>query len=235
MTDILILTHADFCSPGHLGAVLDRAQREFTVLRVDQGELDDYDLDRPKAVAIMGGPMSVNDPMPWIGQEIDAIRYWVDRDVPMVGHCLGGQLIARALGASVHRMPYTEIGWQPLEKRAQASDNPWLAHLPQEFAIYQWHSDTFELPEGAEGLMGSPWCPNQGFAWGDKVLGLQGHPEMTEDLVRLWLTDWAHLLDETQASQQGRAQMLEDLPAKVTALNQVAEGFYQRWLSLAFA
>lgn len=234
MTDILILTHADFCSPGHLAAVLDREQRDFTVLRADLGELEGYDLDRPRAVAIMGGPMSVNDPLPWIGAEIDALRHFIARDVPMIGHCLGGQLLARALGAPVHRMPYTEIGWQPLEKRTQATDNPWLEHLPQEFSIYQWHSDTFDLPEGAQWLMDSPWCPNQGFSWGDKVLALQGHPEMTEELVRNWLTDWAHLLDETQPSQQARARMLTDLPDKVRALNQVAEGFYRRWLDLAF-
>ena len=67
-----------------------------------------------------------------------------------------------------------------------------------------------------------------------KVLALQGHPEMTEDLVQSWLTDWAHLLDETQPSQQARAKMLEDLPTKVKALNHVAEGFYRRWLDLAF-
>lgn len=64
MTDILILTHADFCAPGHLADVLNREQRDFTVLRTDLGELDGYDLDRPRAVAIMGGPMSVNDPLP---------------------------------------------------------------------------------------------------------------------------------------------------------------------------
>lgn len=234
MTDILILTHADFCPPGHLASLLDAEQRAFTVLRVDQGELQGYDLDRPKAVAVMGGPMSVNDPLPWIEAEIEALRHFIGRDIPIIGHCLGGQLLARALGAAVHRMPYTEIGWQPLEKRALAVGNPWVAHLPMQFPVYQWHSDTFDLPSGAQWLFDSPWCPNQGFAWGDKVLALQGHPEMTEELVQLWLTDWAHLLDETQPSQQAKGRMLADLPAKVEALHGVAEGFYRRWLDLAF-
>lgn len=234
MTDILILTHADFCPPGHLASLLDAEQRAFTVLRVDQGELQGYDLDRPKAVAVMGGPMSVNDPLPWIEAEIEALRHFIGRDIPIIGHCLGGQLLARALGAAVHRMPYTEIGWQLLEKRALAVGNPWVAHLPMQFPVYQWHSDTFDLPSGAQWLFDSPWCPNQGFAWGDKVLALQGHPEMTEELVQLWLTDWAHLLDETQPSQQAKGRMLADLPAKVEALHGVAEGFYRRWLDLAF-
>ncbi|MBB2496371.1 type 1 glutamine amidotransferase [Aquipseudomonas ullengensis] len=232
MTDILILTHVDYCAPGHLATVLAEQGLDFTILRADLGELDGYDLDRPRAVAVMGGPMSVNDPLPWIGVEVAALQHFIQRDIPIIGHCLGGQLIARALGAAVHRMPYTEVGWQPLIRRERAS--PWLAHLPVEFPVYQWHSDTFDLPKGAEWLLSSPWCPNQGFTWGDKVLALQGHPEMTEELVRGWLSDWSHLLDETQASQQGMRQMLTDLPARVEALNRVADGFYRHWLALAF-
>ncbi len=234
MSEILILTHVDYCPPGHLAQVLDERQLDFTVLRVDLGELDGYDLDSPKAVAIMGGPMSVNDPLPWIETELAALRHFIQRDIPVLGHCLGGQLLAKALGAAVHRMPYREIGWQPLWQAHQAAGNPWLEHLPDEFPIYQWHGDTFDIPPGAERLLSSPWCPNQAFAWGDKVLGLQGHPEMTEELVKLWLTDWGHLLDETQPSQQSSRKMLDDLPNKVAALNQVAEGFYRRWLQLAF-
>ncbi len=232
MSGILILTHADYCAPGHLATFLEREGRDFTVLRADLGELDGYDLERPRAVALMGGPMSVNDDLPWIGTEIAALRHFIRRDVPIVGHCLGGQLIARALGAAVRRMPHTEAGWQPLARCDAGS--PWLAHLPSEFPVYQWHSDTFDLPEGAERLLSSHWCPNQGFAWGDRVLALQGHPEMTEELVRGWLRDWSHLLDETQPSQQGTRQMLADLPARIEVSNRVAEGFYRHWLKLAF-
>ena len=235
MTDILILTHTDYCTPGHLGTVLDAAQCDFSVLRVDLGELDGVDLDRPKAVAIMGGPMSVNDALPWLNTEIAALQHFIQRDIPMIGHCLGGQLLARALGADISRMAYTESGWQPVQQTAEAASNPWLAHLPAQFAIFQWHGDTFALPVGAQRLLSNPWCENQAFAWGEKILAVQGHPEMNEELVRLWLNDWSHLLDDSQPSQQSKAQMLEDLPSKVAALNQVAEGFYQHWLKLAFA
>lgn len=233
MSDILILTHVDHCTPGHLAAVLESRGLDFTVVRVDRGELAGYDLDRPRAVALMGGPMSVNDDLPWIATEIAALKHFIQRDIPLLGHCLGGQLIARALGAAVHRMPYTESGWQTLVRRDQANPSPWLAHVAKEFPMFQWHGDTFDLPVGAQWLLSSPWCPNQGFAWGDKVLALQGHPEMTEALVRDWLHDWSSLLDETQPSQQGVQQMLRDLPTRVAALNQVAEGFYRHWLDLS--
>lgn len=233
MSDILILTHVDHCTPGHLAAVLESRGIGFSVVRVDRGELAGYDLDRPRAVALMGGPMSVNDNLPWIATEIAALKHFIQRDIPLLGHCLGGQLIARALGAAVHRMPYTESGWQTLVRRDQANPSPWLAHVPKEFPMFQWHGDTFDLPVGAQWLLSSPWCPNQGFAWGDKVLALQGHPEMTEALVRDWLRDWSSQLDETQPSQQGVQQMLRDLPTRVAALNQIAEGFYRHWLDLS--
>ncbi|ALN18964.1 type 1 glutamine amidotransferase [Ectopseudomonas mendocina] len=233
MADVLILTHIDYCPPAHLAQVLELRGCSFDVLRVDEGQLHGYDLERPKAVAVMGGPMSVNDPLPWIAEEVAALQRFIERDIPIIGHCLGGQLLARALGASVRRMPYTEAGWQILERRAESAGSPWLAHLPESFSIFQWHGDTFTMPEGAQPLLSSRWCDNQAFAWGDKVLVLQGHPEMTEDLIALWLDDWAHLLDAGQPSQQSIDEMREGLSKKVRALNHVAEGFYAHWLKLA--
>lgn len=113
MSDILILTHIDYCPPGYLAQVLDEAQRDFSVLRVELGELDGHDLERPRVVAIMGGPMSVNDALPWPATEVAALQHFIRRDIPLIDRCLGAQLLARALGAEVRRMPYTESGWQP--------------------------------------------------------------------------------------------------------------------------
>ena len=230
LSEVLIFTHVDYCPPGHLSRVLQQRGIHYCEVRVDRGELAAVDLGRARAVAIMGGPMSVNDDLPWLADEDVALRELLARDVPLIGHCLGGQLLAKALGASVRRMPYTESGWQPLTRASGAAASPWLAHLPDTFDIFQWHGDTFALPEGAQPLLSSPWCDNQAFAWGERVLALQGHPEMTEALVREWLTDWHHLLDEQQPSQQSRARMLAGLEERVAALNQVAEGFYQHWL-----
>lgn len=235
MTDIVILTHIDYCHPGHLARVLDEAQLDFSVLRVDLGELDGLDLDRPKAVAIMGGPMSVNDPLPWLQTEIAALQHFIRRDIPMIGHCLGGQLLAKALGAQIHKMPYTESGWQTLERTPAAAQSPWLSHLQEQFDIFQWHGDTFMLPDGAQPLLRNPWCENQAFAWGDKILALQGHPEMTEELVRQWLGDWSHLLDPSEPSQQSLDTMLSNLQQRVRDLNRTAEGFYRHWLAMMAA
>lgn len=111
MSDILILTHAEFCPPGHLGAVLAERGLDFRVIRADLGELAGLDAERPRAVAIMGGPMSVNDDLPWLRDELALLRRFIERRIPLIGHCLGGQLLARALGATVRQQPYTEMGW----------------------------------------------------------------------------------------------------------------------------
>lgn len=234
MTDILILTHSDHCSPGYLLEVLNARGLDYRVLRVDRGELAGVDLDRPKAVAIMGGAMSVNDPLPWLAAEISALQHFIRRDIALIGHCLGGQLLAKALGASVQTMAYQEVGWQRQQQTLQAQGSPWLAHLPAEFELFEWHGDSFELPEGAQHLWRNSWCHNQAFAWGDKVLAVQAHPEMTTQLVDLWLTEAGHLLDVQQPSQQSVALIREQLPARVAALNQVAAGFYRHWLHVAF-
>jgi GMP synthase-like glutamine amidotransferase len=90
MSDILILTHIDYCPPGHLARVLDDARLDFHTLRADLGELNDVDLDRPRAVAIMGGPMNVNDPLPWLATELAVLQHFIRCDIPLIGHCLGG-------------------------------------------------------------------------------------------------------------------------------------------------
>lgn len=230
MSEILVLTHVDYCPAGYLGDFLDARGESWREVRCDLDELKAIDLDQPKAVAVMGGGMSVNDPLPWIDEEIAALKHFIARDIPLIGHCLGAQLLARALGAPVKHMGYNEAGWQP-QRRLNSS--PWLQHLPDEFPIYQWHNDTFAIPDGATHLLSSPWCENQAFSWGNKLLALQGHPEMTVQLVEEWFRDAGHLLDETQPSQETHVQTRENLHAKVAAMNQLAEGLYSHWLGLA--
>ena len=143
--------------------------------------------------------------------------------------------MAKALGAEVRTMAFQEVGWQPLQHTAQAANSPWLRHVPGEFELFQWHGDTFDLPPGAQHVLTNGWCQNQAFTWGDKVLALQSHPEMTAELVDLWLTEAGYLLDASQPSQQSISFMRENLPQRIAQLNQVAEGFYRYWLQLAFA
>ena len=98
-------------------AVLAARGLDFRVIRADLGELAGLDAERPRAVAIMGGPMSVNDDLPWLRDELALLRRFIERRIPLIGHCLGGQLLARAR-ATVRHQPYTEMGWQPMQRKA---------------------------------------------------------------------------------------------------------------------
>jgi GMP synthase-like glutamine amidotransferase len=229
MSDVLILTHIDYCPPAHLAEVLRRRGIAHDVLRVDLGELQGYDLQRLKAVAVMGGPMSVNDPLPWIPPVLDFIRGAMDADVPVIGHCLGGQLMSRALGGEVALNPVKEIGWGTVRVAPTAAAREWFGDVT-EFLSFHWHGETFTIPPGAERIASSEWCANQTFVAGPH-LGMQCHVEMTPAMIASWCESG---LDEIAAaggaaSVQTPAAMQERVAQKVRDLNAVARRLYDRW------
>lgn len=140
-------------------------------------------LDGTDLLIVMGGPMSVNDEAdhPWLAAEKALIRAAVDRGVSVLGVCLGAQLIAAALGARVYRNRDKEIGWFPIE-RVDASDG--CFRFPDQADVFHWHSETFDLPDGAVLLARSAACENQAFQVGATTIGLQFHLEMTPGSVR---------------------------------------------------
>lgn len=173
--------------------------------------------------------MSVNDPLPWIEQECRLIRQAVARGMPVLGHCLGGQLIAKALGAAIKANPVREIGWFPIEQRPEGQGNPWLANLPKRFEVLHWHGETFSIPEGATPLLRSAYCANQAFSVGS-ALALQFHVEMTEEMVEQWATLNHDDLAQPSQTIQTPDQLRTNLAAKIAALNSIADSIYIPWL-----
>lgn len=131
-------------------------------------------------LVVLGGPMSVNDPLPWLEREREAIRGAIDAGVPVLGICLGAQQIARALGAAVAPCREREIGWGEIEGNPFAS-GPFADLFAGRMAVFHWHGEGCELPEGAERLAASRFCPVQAFSVGGKVLGIQFHLETTPE------------------------------------------------------
>lgn len=174
----------------------------------------------------MGGPMSVNDDLPWIRQELELIRDAVRRGIPVLGHCLGGQLMSKALGGTVTKNVVKEIGWGEVVALPAASD--WLGKI-ERFEAFHWHGETFSLPAGAARLLQSAYCENQAFALGPH-LGLQCHVEMTEAMIRLWSRHWAEEGVPPSASVQTPAQMLENVEERITRMRQAADRLYSRWI-----
>lgn len=146
-------------------------------------------LDDADGVVAMGGPMSVYQPTqhPWITKELALLKEAVQRKLPVLGICLGAQLLAQALGARVHAAPAKEIGWYPLMREPGADGDPLMDAFGQTETVFQWHGDTFPLPKGAVRLASSPLCPEQGFRYGTKAYGLQFHLEVTEAMIRAWM------------------------------------------------
>jgi GMP synthase-like glutamine amidotransferase len=180
-------------------------------------------------LAMMGGPMSANDDLPWIPHMLDLIREAVTARVPVVGHCLGAQLMAKALGGTVSRNPVKEIGWCQVTVADNAEAASWFGADLKSFSAFEWHGDTFTLPQGASALLSSPYCAQQGFALGSH-LALQCHVEMDAALVQSWCdTGEQEIAASAGPAVQTVAEIRRDLDARLAALNAVADRLYARW------
>ncbi|MDP1538199.1 MAG: type 1 glutamine amidotransferase [Burkholderiales bacterium] len=233
MKPIAIFRHTPTEGPAYFATYLEQRKIPYEVIRIDAGEPVPMAPTAYSGLCFMGGPMSVNDDLSWVAAELALIRDAVAREVPVIGHCLGGQLMAKALGAAVTRNAVKEIGWGAVEVLDHPDARHWLGANLSSFLSFHWHGETFAIPDGATRILASPWCANQAFVMG-KHFGMQCHVEMTEDLIRIWCRDWAkevEVLAGRVASVQTPAEMEQEITAKVRALNAVADRIYDRWVS----
>ena len=228
MKPVAIVRHSPTEGPGYFATFLDQHRIPWRLICIDRGAALPTDAGEFSGIAFMGGPMSVNDPLPWIPAALDLIREAVDEDVPVIGHCLGGQLMAKALGGGVTVNPVKEIGWHDITLANHPAAWDWLGHNAR-LLVFQWHGDTFSLPPGAVRLAGSEHCENQAFALGQH-LGLQCHIEMTRELVESWCDGGASEISSGGPAVQPVADILKNLDTRVAALNALAERIYLRWI-----
>jgi GMP synthase-like glutamine amidotransferase len=229
MKPIAIFRHSPGEGPGYFATFLDRHSIPHTLLRIDAGDSVPADSAQFAGLCFMGGPMSVNDDLPWIARELDLIRAAVAADVPCLGHCLGGQLMAKALGGTVNRNPVKEIGWGMACVADNEAAREWFGERSA-FLSFHWHGETFSIPAGAVAVLSSRFCDNQAFVLGQH-LGLQCHVEMTEAMIRLWNRQWADEVGGNAGpSVQTPGQMYEDMDARLVGLHQVADRLYGRWI-----
>jgi GMP synthase-like glutamine amidotransferase len=183
---ILVLQHEWNDGPGYLGEALERHGGSIDVVRLDRAEampdMAPYDM-----LLIMGGEMNVyqEDQHPWLADETHLIRRAVEADKAVLGVCLGGQLLAKALGARVHISGAHEMGLVPLALTDEGQADPFFAQLPAPAAV-EWHDDTFDIPTGAVRLASSAACANQAFRYGWRAYGLQFHPEVSPEMLTTW-------------------------------------------------
>ena len=233
MKEIFILQHAAHEAPGFFAELLHQHGLAFRVLHLYAGESLPRGVDAMRGLIMMGGPMSVNDEAiyPWLVPEMMLIRQAVAAGIPTLGHCLGGQLVSKALGGVVSRNQVQEVGWHEVEKVASAAYTPWLENLPDRFSAFHWHGETFSLPPGAVHLLRNAHCEHQAFAIGAHVLGFQCHPEMTQDMVMQWTEVMGDDLLRASDSVQDAESIRHDLPDKIRRLNAVARWLYRPWFA----
>jgi GMP synthase (glutamine-hydrolysing) len=153
------------------------------------------DVTQAAGLIFMGGPMSANDDLPYLRQELQLIAQAVERRQPVLGVCLGAQLIAKALGSKVYRNPVKEIGWFEIHLTEAAARDPLFAGIGPAETVFHWHGETFDLPPGAECLAYSGACRNQAFRAGAGVYGLQFHLEVTPAIIEDWCAQDANCGD----------------------------------------
>ena len=236
---VLVLQHHADVGPGYFADWLIEHRIDFKVVRIDEGEALPDSPEPFAGVCSLGGPMAAYDDLPWIATELQLLRGAVAAGVPVIGHCLGGQLLARALGAKVTRNRVKEIGWGKVSVTQPQLAREWLGAAVGDIEVFQWHGDSFALPPRATNFLSSRWCANQAFVVdhaGVAHLGLQFHCEATPSIVRHWSSDdsW---FDEVQAEraanggpavQDGEA-MREDLELRCAAMHELASRIYGRW------
>lgn len=230
MKPVRIFRHVGCEGPGYLGTFLDRHTVPYEVVCIDESVPVPQDLDDISGLVFMGGAMNVTDPLPWIQEEQVLIRKAIGNNVPLMGICLGGQLMSAALGGTVTHGPGMEIGWHGVHADSDNKDHPWLQSLPDDFTPFHWHADTFSIPAGAIPLLHSQCRPNEAFVINNS-LALQFHLEMTSDMVKEWVSLYPGDLGQGYACAQTGEEILSDLDQRITALHDAADIVYCNWLN----
>lgn len=229
MKPVRIFRHISCEGPGYFAEVLDNYNIPFELICIDKGEIPPPDIKNISALVFMGGPMSVNDELPWISQELSIIKQAVSNNLPVLGHCLGGQLISKALGGTVSANTVKEIGWLPVQKIDNKLSDDWLDNFTNNTMLFHWHGETFSIPDGATAILKSQRCAHQGFVIGN-TLALQCHVEMTASMVSEWATLYKDELENPSETVQSFEEITSGLEEKVSGLQQVANNLYLRWL-----
>lgn len=234
---VLIIQPQSIDGPAYLATWLRQAGIAFDLRQVERGDEVPTDASPWAAVAVLGGSMSANDDLPLVHRSLALLRSALALQRPVLGHCLGGQLLARALGAQVLDNPEPEIGWSQIQPCTDPLAQAWLgggSPTPLQLPVYQWHFQTFGLPPGASLLARNAACAHQAFALGPN-LGMQFHIEVDAEKLGRWLADAPAEGDPLLAHPgvQSAAAMQADTARHLASSQQTAARLYARWWAQA--
>lgn len=228
---VLILEHQKTENLAYLGTFLEKYEIPHVVYNADVDKVFPSSIEPYSALAVMGGAMSANDPLHTNRQAEILILQAILNDIPVIGHCLGGQLMAKALGGTITKSYKPEIGWQPIEFIEDQETINWFGSTPTSHVIH-WHYDSFSIPKGAKLLASSPACKNQAFSYG-KHLAMQFHIEIDEEKTVRWANDSDDLWIEAQTQYdtvQSKQEILNGIEPNIIQHKKTADIIYSNWL-----
>jgi GMP synthase-like glutamine amidotransferase len=189
---ILIIKHIDIEGPGSIEEFFSNTAWTIQTINLANKEKLPDKLDDIEAIIVLGGPMNVYeaDKYPFLIDEDIFLKKALKKEIPVLGICLGAQILAKACGAKVRKAKEKEIGWYKARLTPQGLTDPLFAGLKEEFDCFQWHEDTFDIPEQGRLLATSQTCKNQAFRFGKNAYGLQFHFEVTQDIIQDWTREY---------------------------------------------
>ncbi|MCB1553941.1 MAG: gamma-glutamyl-gamma-aminobutyrate hydrolase family protein [Xanthomonadales bacterium] len=233
MSRILVFQHVAAEPLGTLDALIRARGHRIRFVNFERDPDAQPDIDRYQGLVVLGGPMNVEDQRarPHLNTELHCIDRALQQGKPVLGICLGAQLLAHALGASVRRHHTQEIGWYRWQATEHGEADPVLGPLGTEAPIFQWHGCTFDVPREAVHLGRTATCENQAFRWGDDAYGLQFHLEMDVPLIERWLAHPAYRDELEQAGLgHGPAEIRAATGELIGDMQQRAEQVFSRFL-----
>lgn len=229
MSEVLVLQHAAPEGPAAIGDALKRRGVGMKIVRIDQGAAVPGSMDGVSGLVVMGGPMSAYDPIPHVAAEVRLIGQALEDGLPVLGVCLGSQLLAAALGARVYPSGRKEIGWHEVRLGREAGKDGLWRGVDERFMGFHWHGDVFDLPRGAVPLASSPLTELQAYRAGDRAYGLLFHLEVGEAQIRGFVSAFA---EELAAAQLPPAPILDGIPLHLKALQRIGAHVFDRWSAL---
>ncbi len=228
MAKVWVLQHSPTGGLGAIAAALESAALTWNYVRAVDGQPVPADMKDADGLIVLGGVEAVYqlDRYPYLRAEIALIENALKAGRPVLGVCLGSQLLATALGANVRRAAHKEIGWHPVRLRPEAKDDRLLQGLPEEFVTGHWHSDIFDLPAGAVPLASSELTELQAFRYGDNAWGLLFHAEITQQAIAAWVGEFGEALK--RAGIDGE-EIVASAPRHLSTLSGIANTIFSRW------
>ena len=233
MLPVYIICHANCEPPGYLCTYFDKRNIAYRKISVINNELSSVNLDDLSGLVFMGGPHSVNDNHSWVFEEIELIKAAMENNIPLMGVCFGAQLVSKALGAEVMAASHMETGWHQIEVDTSELTGRHPLNLDKNFEVFEWHEDTFTVPQGAIPLFKGKGVESQGYLFGN-VLTMQFHLEMTEHMVHEWLQRYNDCLPDPSHTVQGPQQITQNLSQRLDKLHKLADCIYDWWLEMVY-